>query len=81
LNSETKTEDPLEATLVSFQNSPDKIKLTDPSGYKDYDCWTILFFYSNCEKDHPSYLQILVKLDTQKSRAVQFMDRKDLLVS
>jgi hypothetical protein len=74
--------DALQASQVSFPFAPSKVKLSDPSGYSKYDCWTILFFYTNRNLDHPSYLQTCSALDQIKGKemgSVSFMDRRDLL--
>jgi hypothetical protein len=80
-NEDIETEDCLTATSISFPPSTDKCKLSEGSGYKQYDCWTIIFFYTNHQRDHPTYLQICSQLDdlTSWHDKVTFMDRKDLL--
>ena len=72
----------LKATHISFPPNVDKINLTDPSGYSNYDCWTIIFFYANNKLDHPTYLQTCSALDKTQNieiKSVLFMDRRDLL--
>ncbi|KAJ3269726.1 hypothetical protein HDV01_001068 [Terramyces sp. JEL0728] len=70
-----KTNDVLAATLISFENTP-PLKLSDPSGYNEYDSWTVLFFYLNKQLDHPTYLQLCAG---KNKESVSFLDRRDLL--
>lgn len=80
-NNNIETENCAVATSISFPPSTDKCNLSEPSGYKQYDCWTIIFFYKNHQKDHPTYLQLCSQMDdlTSWHDKVTFMDRKDLL--
>ena len=78
-NNSAPTTDLLKATHISFQGP--KRLLSEESGYKAYDCPTILFFYDNRAHDHPKYLQICSSVDFngKQMEYVAFMDRKDLL--
>jgi hypothetical protein len=63
------------ATKISFASGT--FTLSAPGGYKEYDCWTILYYYQNASLDHPQYLQKLTSIG--KNTMVSFMDRNDLL--
>ena len=78
-NNSNPTSDLLQATHIAFQGP--KRKLLEESGYKTYECPTILFFYENRNHDHPKYLQICSSVDFKgkQMESVAFMDRKDLL--
>lgn len=59
------------------KDSKRTFKMADPSGYKSFDCQTIIFFYLNKDLDHPTYLQSCSFASIKNS--VSFMDRRDLL--
>ncbi|KAL2913640.1 Rho GTPase-activating protein [Polyrhizophydium stewartii] len=56
-------------------------KITDRSGYKDYEVGSVLFFFLNMTLDHQSYLRQLSATATQGRDVVpiSFIDRKDLI--
>ncbi|KAI8928248.1 RNA pol II accessory factor, Cdc73 family-domain-containing protein [Entophlyctis helioformis] len=57
-----------------------RLRLADPSGYKDYDCWTVYFFFVQRALEHAAYLKLLGSSAGNKDMVpVSFIDRKDLL--
>ena len=78
-DSNSKSDDPLTANYISISNQ--KWKLSDQSGYGKYDCWTVLYFYTNKDLDHPSYLQKCSSLEGNEREvgSISFLDRRDLL--
>ena len=79
INNRTETKEMSKATHVQLMNHT--FKLTDPSGYKEHDVLSILFFYENRLTEHASYLQQCLVLGSKIGRdlaSVSFIDRRDL---
>ncbi|KAH6574343.1 hypothetical protein BASA81_017404 [Batrachochytrium salamandrivorans] len=68
------------SSLAGTSTDTRSFSTTDAAGYKDYDIWTVLFFWKKKDLDHPSYLRLLGKSSGGRDVApVSFIDRKDLL--
>ncbi|KAJ2999830.1 40S ribosomal protein S4, X isoform [Globomyces sp. JEL0801] len=75
LQNEVITSDFKLATQIQLHSGA-KFLLTSPSGYKQYDCKTLLYFYIKRNVEHATYCRMAVD---DSYDIISFMDRKDLL--
>ncbi|TPX61937.1 hypothetical protein PhCBS80983_g00856 [Powellomyces hirtus] len=73
------TDDPRQAASVLFPNPPStdpvRIDASAPSGFKDYDVRSLLYFYQSRELGFSDYL----RATSSDKKSFSFMDRKELL--
>lgn len=75
-----KIENSVEAETIDVNGA--KYQLRSLSGYKNYTCWSVFYFYENRKLELAEYISQIAKLGQKlppSGASISFVDRKDLL--